>query len=106
MHGQGSLPGRSKRACTASPGSPAYRYRDFGTLATISWFRAVAVIGPLRLSGVIAWLIWLRVHLAFLVGFKNRVGGEPSGGRQAAGRSLVGHGSVALRTGSWRVGVR
>jgi NADH:ubiquinone reductase (H+-translocating) len=52
---------------------PAFRYRDKGSLATISRFRAIASIGPLRLSGFIAWLIWLAVHLVNLVCFKNRV---------------------------------
>ena len=50
-----------------------FRYRDFGTMATISRFRAVAWFGPVRLGGPVAWLLWLVVHLAFLTGFKNRV---------------------------------
>ncbi|MEO7783631.1 MAG: NAD(P)/FAD-dependent oxidoreductase [Terracoccus sp.] len=55
------------------PGEPAFRYRDKGNLATISRFRAVASIGPLRLSGTLAWLLWLIVHLLYLVCFKNRL---------------------------------
>jgi NADH:ubiquinone reductase (H+-translocating) len=54
-------------------GEPTFRYRDKGNLATISRFRAVASIGRLRLSGTIAWLLWLVVHLIYLVCFKNRV---------------------------------
>lgn len=50
-----------------------FRYSDFGAIATISRLRAVAVVGPLRLSGVPAWALWLVVRLAALVGFKNRV---------------------------------
>jgi NADH dehydrogenase len=42
-------------------------------MATISRFRAVVTLGPLRLSGLIGWLAWLLVHLTFLTGFKNRV---------------------------------
>ena len=42
-------------------------------MATISRFRAVALIGKLRLTGFIAWLLWLVVHLIYLTGFKNRV---------------------------------
>ncbi len=49
------------------------RYRDFGTMATVSRFRAVAWFGPVRLAGPVAWLVWLVIHLAFLTGFKNRV---------------------------------
>jgi NADH:ubiquinone reductase (H+-translocating) len=50
-----------------------FRYRDLGTMATISRFRAVATIGRLQVGGVVGWLMWLVVHLAFLTGFKNRV---------------------------------
>ena len=42
-------------------------------MATISRFRGVAKIGPVRLSGFVGWLAWLVVHLTFLTGFKNRV---------------------------------
>jgi len=41
-------------------------------MATISRFRAIATVGPLRLSGFPGWLMWLFVHLMFLTGFKNR----------------------------------
>ncbi len=47
-------------------------YRDLGTLAVISRFRAVAKVGPLRVGGLVGWLIWLVVHVTFLTGFKNR----------------------------------
>jgi NADH:quinone reductase (non-electrogenic) len=50
-----------------------FRYRDLGTMATIARFRAVAYIGRVRITGFLAWLMWLFVHLAFLTGFKNRV---------------------------------
>jgi NADH dehydrogenase len=49
-----------------------FRYRDLGTMATISRFRAVVSIGRLRVAGFAAWVMWLVVHLAFLTGFKNR----------------------------------
>jgi NADH dehydrogenase len=49
-----------------------FRYRDLGSMATISRFRAVASIGPIRVAGFVGWLMWLVVHLAFLTGFKNR----------------------------------
>jgi NADH dehydrogenase len=51
-----------------------FRYRDKGTLATISRFQAIAQIGGVQLSGFIAWLLWLAVHLYALTGFKNRLG--------------------------------
>ena len=50
-----------------------FKYFDKGSMAIISRFRAVAMVGKLRLTGVIAWLMWLAVHLVYLTGFKNRV---------------------------------
>jgi NADH dehydrogenase len=50
-----------------------FRYIDKGNLATIGRAAAVADIKGLRLSGFIAWLIWLFVHLWYLVGFQNRL---------------------------------
>jgi NADH dehydrogenase len=51
-----------------------FRYRDLGTLAVISRFRAVAEVGPIRVGGFAGWLLWLVVHITFLTGFKNRFG--------------------------------
>jgi NADH dehydrogenase len=50
-----------------------FRYRDKGSLATIGRRRGVAVRGRLRLSGLVAWLAWLGVHIFFLIGFRNRL---------------------------------
>ncbi|MEO6866646.1 MAG: NAD(P)/FAD-dependent oxidoreductase [Gaiellales bacterium] len=50
-----------------------FRYRDRGSMATIGRRRAVAHIGPLKLSGTLAWLAWIFVHLMYVVGFANRV---------------------------------
>jgi len=50
----------------------AFRYRDFGSLATIGRSRAVAQFGRLRLSGLPAWLLWSGAHVYFLIGFRNR----------------------------------
>ena len=49
-----------------------FRYRDRGSMATVGRAAAIAVIGPLRLSGLPAWLAWLGVHITFLIGFRNR----------------------------------
>ena len=51
----------------------AFLYRDRGTLATIGRGHAVAMRGRLRATGLIAWLIWLFVHLLFLTQTSNRV---------------------------------
>jgi NADH:ubiquinone reductase (H+-translocating) len=53
--------------------SPPFHYRDKGNLATIGRGAAVADIKPLKVSGFPAWLIWLVVHLWYLVGFENRI---------------------------------
>jgi NADH dehydrogenase len=50
-----------------------FAYEDKGSMATIGHRRAVAHIGRLRLSGTLAWLAWLFVHLLYVVGFANRV---------------------------------
>jgi NADH dehydrogenase len=50
-----------------------FRYIDKGNLATIGRGRAVAEIGPVRLSGLPAWVIWLVVHIWYLIGFQNRI---------------------------------
>ena len=49
-----------------------FAYKDKGTLATIGRARAVAQIGRLQLWGLPAWVMWLLVHLLYLVGFQNR----------------------------------
>jgi NADH:ubiquinone reductase (H+-translocating) len=49
-----------------------FRYRDKGSMATIGRSRAVAESGRLHLSGLIAWLAWLFVHVFYLIGFRNR----------------------------------
>uniref|UniRef100_A0A7C4PFS3 NADH:ubiquinone reductase (non-electrogenic) n=1 Tax=Anaerolinea thermolimosa TaxID=229919 RepID=A0A7C4PFS3_9CHLR len=51
----------------------AFRYRDPGLLATIGRSQAVARIGPLKLRGFIAWMVWVVVHIYQLVGFRNRL---------------------------------
>jgi NADH dehydrogenase len=50
-----------------------FRYRDYGSMATIGRGSAVAEIGPVKASGLIAWLIWLFIHIFWLIGFRNRV---------------------------------
>jgi NADH dehydrogenase len=52
---------------------PPFAYFDKGSMATIGRSSAVAQIRKLELSGMIAWLAWLAVHLLFLVGFRNKI---------------------------------
>jgi NADH:quinone reductase (non-electrogenic) len=49
-----------------------FLYRDKGSLATIGRKAAVADVGGLRMSGLLAWLAWLGIHIFFLIGFRNR----------------------------------
>jgi NADH dehydrogenase len=60
------------RALRGEPLAP-FRYRDKGSLATIGRRRGVAMIGRLRLSGLVAWLAWLGIHIFFLIGFRSRL---------------------------------
>jgi len=50
-----------------------FKYWDKGTMATIGRTKAVAQVGRLKMSGVMAWLAWLTLHLVFLIGFRNKV---------------------------------
>jgi NADH dehydrogenase len=52
---------------------PTFRYHNRGNLATIGRSAAVADFGKLHVSGFIAWMLWLVVHLLNLVGFRNRL---------------------------------
>jgi NADH dehydrogenase len=61
-----------KRRLHGRPAKP-FRYLNKGNLATIGRGRAVADLGVLRLSGLPAWLIWLGVHIWYLIGFQNRL---------------------------------
>jgi NADH dehydrogenase len=52
---------------------PRFHYWDKGSLATIGRAAAVAEFGKIRISGFLAWLAWLFVHILFLIGFRNRL---------------------------------
>lgn len=71
---QGAYVARVLRARIAGKRPPGpFRYRDWGTMATIGRRAAVADFGWLRLSGTLAWLMWGLVHVSFLIGFRNRL---------------------------------
>jgi NADH dehydrogenase len=50
-----------------------FQYRDKGSMATIGRSRAIAEMGKLKLTGFLAWLAWLFVHIWYLIGFRNRL---------------------------------
>ncbi len=62
-----------KRRLAGSADAPAFKYFDKGSMAMISRFRAVAKMGKIEITGFIAWLMWLFVHIMFMVGFTNKI---------------------------------
>ena len=64
---------KSRLSGSTAPQRP-FHYFDKGSMATISRFSAVAMVGKLRITGFVAWLMWLAVHLVYLTGFKSRIG--------------------------------
>lgn len=63
---------RNIRRTLAGRAREPFRYRDKGSLATIGRAAAVADLRHLKLSGFVAWLAWLLIHVFFLIGFRNR----------------------------------
>jgi NADH:quinone reductase (non-electrogenic) len=63
---------RQEIASGAAP-RPPFHYIDKGSLATIGRAAAIAEFGKIHISGFIAWLAWLFVHILFLIGFRNRI---------------------------------
>lgn len=62
-----------RRRVVGSPPAGPFEYHDKGSMATISRFSAVASIGPAQFSGFFAWVLWLAIHLVYIIGFKNRI---------------------------------
>jgi NADH:quinone reductase (non-electrogenic) len=61
-----------KRRLRGDTASKPFVYRDLGSMATISRFRAIVSFKGIKVGGFIGWLMWVFVHLTFLTGFKNR----------------------------------
>lgn len=70
---QGKWVGRQIAADLAGKPREEFHYLDKGSLATIGRAAAIAQFGKVHLSGLIAWLSWLFIHLFFLIGFRNRI---------------------------------
>jgi NADH dehydrogenase len=60
------------RRMAGKPPKKPFKYFDKGSMATISRFSAVVSVGKLRFFGFIAWVMWLVIHVLYLVGFRNR----------------------------------
>jgi NADH dehydrogenase len=65
--------GKGARSSGQPKPRPAFHYWDKGSLATIGRAAAVAQFGKIHISGYIAWLSWLFIHILFLIGFRNRL---------------------------------
>ena len=70
---QGRYVARAIEARLAGHAPDSFRYRDKGNLAVIGRAKAVALLGKLQFWGYPAWLLWLFVHLLYLVAFENRL---------------------------------
>jgi NADH dehydrogenase len=70
---QGRFVARQLKRSLAGAARERFKYVDKGSMATIGRSRAVAQIGKLQLSGFLAWLAWLTVHIFYLIDFRNRV---------------------------------
>jgi len=62
-----------KRSLAGKAPKGPFEYHDKGSMATISRFHAVVDLGKLKFEGFIAWLMWLALHLFYIVGFKSRI---------------------------------
>jgi NADH dehydrogenase len=70
---QGRYAARAVRARLEGRAAPPFRYRDKGNRAPIGRAAAGPDVQGLKLSGFLAWITWLVVHLFYLVGFQNRL---------------------------------
>ncbi len=58
---------------TGKGATPAFRYVDKGSMATVGRFYGIVSVGNFRTAGVLGWFLWLVLHLMFLVGYRNRL---------------------------------
>jgi NADH dehydrogenase len=72
MQGGGHAAANVLRAIQGRTLEP-FRYRDYGNMAVIGRASAVADIGPVKASGLFAWLLWIFLHIFWLIGFRNRL---------------------------------
>lgn len=86
LHGDKPLPGVApvamqegryaaaaiKQQIAGKPEYDPFRYLDKGNLATVGRSFAIVEIGPFKLTGFIAWVIWFFIHILYLIGFRNR----------------------------------
>jgi NADH dehydrogenase len=91
-----------------------FTYHDKGSMATVSRFSAVASVKGLHFSGFIAWLLWLAVHIVYIVGFKSRLttvlhwavsfGGRARSERVATEQQVLGRLALEQLGGAFELG--
>ncbi len=69
---QGTRAGRNIRRAVAGQSLEAFKYKDYGIMATIGRGAAVGDVFGLKISGFFAWLFWIFLHIFWLIGFRNR----------------------------------
>jgi NADH dehydrogenase len=70
---QGEYAAKLIRARLAGRAIAPFKYRDYGSMATIGRRRAVAELFGLKFTGTVAWVLWSLVHVYYLIGFRNRL---------------------------------
>ncbi|MEJ2086185.1 MAG: NAD(P)/FAD-dependent oxidoreductase [Acidobacteriota bacterium] len=70
---QGRLAAKNIRLQLQGRPRQPFRYKDYGSMATLGRKSGVAALGRAHLSGLPAWMAWLFVHILFLIGFRNRI---------------------------------
>jgi NADH dehydrogenase len=70
---QGAHAARNILRAVAGEALTPFRYRDYGSMAVIGRGSAIAHVGPVETSGLLAWLFWLFLHIFWLIGFRNRI---------------------------------
>lgn len=70
---QGRHAAKNIRRTLQNKSRTPFRYKDKGTMATIGRKKAVAEVGRLHITGFLAWMAWLFIHIYYLIGFKNRL---------------------------------
>jgi NADH dehydrogenase len=64
---------KSIRRALVGRGTLPFSYLDKGSMATIGRRRAIAMVNRMHMSGFLAWMAWLFIHIWYLIGFRNRL---------------------------------
>lgn len=70
---QGKYVAKILRSQTPRAERAPFKYFDKGSMATIGKGKAIAMVGKFQFAGLFAWLMWCFIHIAYLIGFRNRL---------------------------------